>query len=292
MVNSFLNVFRLYLLHNQMKGERHHASHQKPLRSVNFQMDDCQIEQVLELTRAEFGGLKLTPLADQPFIREHKSCMFSRDGVTHCLLALEQGGSDGVLIESDGRNYARRAAYLPGVRDIVNAQMERAADFILREGTGRMTLSELEERLGLTIREGNGLDVMLRAALRQRPEVAAAELHDGCIEVAYCQRLNSHPEETRGLQLKELLPLLKGGGTLFLRHKEADTTVLAENLQQLTAVGREEHAALLNARIVEICDTPEGTEVVLTDVAPEELVRFNEAHDAFMEAEQAMGPVM
>ena len=37
---------------------------------------------------------------------------------------------------------------------------------------------------------------------------------------------------------------------------------------------------------------PEGTEVVLTEVAPEELVRFNEAHDAFMEAEQAMGPTM
>ena len=258
----------------------------------NFQMDDCQIEQVVELTPEEFGRLKYTPLADQPFIAENKGCMSSRDGVPHCLLALEQDGIDGVLIESDGRNYARRAAYLTGVRDLVNAQMARAADFILREGTGWMNLSELEERLGLTIREGNGLDVMLRAALRQRPEVAAAELHDGRVEVAYCQRLNSHPEETRGLQLKELLPLLKGGGTIFLCHEDAETSVLAENLHQLTAAGREDHAALLNARITEIRDTPEGTAVVLTDVEPEELTRFNEAHDAFMEAEQAMGPVM
>ena len=45
-------------------------------------------------------------------------------------------------------------------------------------------------------------------------------------------------------------------------------------------------------RVSEICDTPEGTEIVLTGVDPEELVRFNEAHDAFMEAEQSMGPVM
>ena len=259
----------------------------------NFQMDDCQIEQVVELTPEEFGRLKYTPLADQPFIAENKGCMSSRDGVPHCLLALEQDGIDGVLIESDGRNYARRAAYLTGVRDPVNAQMARAADFILREGTGRMNLSELEEQLGLTIREGNGLDIMLRAALRQRPEVAAAEMHDGCIEVKYCQRLNSHPEEEpRELQLKDLLPLLKGGGTLFLCHEETDTSVLAENLHQLTAVGRADHAALLNARIAEIRDTPEGTAVVLTDVEPEELMRFNEAHDTFVEAEQAMGPVM
>ena len=48
----------------------------------------------------------------------------------------------------------------------------------------------------------------------------------------------------------------------------------------------------LNARVSEINETPEGTEVVLTEVAPEELVRFNEAYDAFMEAEQAMGPTM
>ncbi|WP_297988834.1 hypothetical protein [uncultured Oscillibacter sp.] len=54
----------------------------------------------------------------------------------------------------------------------------------------------------------------------------------------------------------------------------------------------EDYAALLDARVAEIVPGPEGTEVVLTEVAPEELVRFNEAHDAFMEAEQSMGPAM
>ncbi len=31
---------------------------------------------------------------------------------------------------------------------------------------------------------------------------------------------------------------------------------------------------------------------MLTDVAPEELARFNEAYDDFQQAEQAMGPTM
>ncbi len=97
--------------------------------------------------------------------------------------------------------------------------------------------------------------------------------------------------ELPGIRLKDLLPLLKGSMT-FLCHEEAERCVLAENLRLLTGPGQEDYAALLNARVVSIGDLPEGTEVVLTDVDPEELARFNEDYDTFMEAEQAMGPTM
>ena len=203
-----------------------------------------------------------------------------------------------MLIDAEGYNYPRLAAYVPGMQDIVNAQMDRAADFIIRWGAENTTsgswciyFEDLEKHLDLTVREGNGMDSMLRTALKQRPEVSAVDMHDGCIEMEYhpeyCQRLKrDKPPE---LLLKDLLPMLKGGGLMFLCHEEAEQSVLVENLHKLTDVGREEHAALLGARVSEICETPEGTEIVLTGVAPEELVRFNEAHDAFMEAEWNMG---
>ncbi len=264
----------------------------------NFQMDDCQIEKVVELSHEDFCRLKVTPLENQPFIAENKSCMFSKDGVMHCLLALGQGSNDGVLIDAEGYNYPRLAAYVPGMRDIVSAQMDRAADFIIRWGTENTTsgswciyFEDLEKHLDLTVREGNGMDSMLRTALKQRPEVSAVDMHDGCIEMEYhpeyCQRLKG--DKPPELLLKDLLPLLKGGGLMFLCHEEAEQSVLVENLHKLTDVGWEEHAALLGARVSEICETPEGTEIVLTGVAPEELVRFNEAYDAFMEAEWNMG---
>lgn len=266
----------------------------------NFQMDDCQIEKVVELSHEDFGRLKITPLVAQPFLLENKDYMFHKDGVIHCLLALGQGSNDGVLIDAERYNYPRLAAYVPGMRDIVNAEMDRAAELIIRDGTEKsmsacwcVSFEELEEQLGLTIREGSGLDSMLGTALRRRPEVAAVDTRDGCIEMEYhpeyCQRLKE--EELPGLRLKELLPLLKGE-PIFLCHEEAEQSVLAENLRLLTGAGQEDHAVLLNARVSEIGETPEGTEVVLTDVAPEELVRFNEAYDAFMEAEQSMGPTM
>ncbi len=267
----------------------------------NFQMDDCRIEKVVELSVEEFAELVITPLEDQLFIAKHKGCMYSEDGVLHCLLALGQGSNDGVLIEAEGYNYPRYAAYIPGMRDIITAEMDRTADYIIRQGTETsmsvnwsVDFEALEEQFGLNIRSGNGLDSMLRAALKRRPEVAAVDMHDSCIEMEYhpeyCQRLKE--DDQPGLCLKELLPLLKGSGLMFLCHKEAEQSVLVENLRLLTGTGQEDHVALLNARVSEICETSEGTEIVLTGVEPEELVRFNEAYDAFMEAEQAMGPTM
>lgn len=161
-------------------------------KASNFQMEDCRIEKVVELSHEDFCRLKITPLDDQPFIMENKDCMFKKDGIMHCLLALEQGGNDGVLIDAEGYNYPRYASYVPGMRDIVNAEMDRAADFIVRQGvenTGSgnwcVYFEELEEKLGLTIREGSGLDTMLLDAMARRPEVAEVELIGDCIDTVY-----------------------------------------------------------------------------------------------------------
>ena len=35
-------------------------------KPVNFQMDDCQIEKVVELPRDQFSALVITPLTNQP----------------------------------------------------------------------------------------------------------------------------------------------------------------------------------------------------------------------------------
>ncbi len=173
-------------------------------KPVNFQMDDCRIEKVVELSFEDFCRLKITPLADQPFLAENKDCMFHMDSVIHCLLALGQGSNDGVLIDAERYNYPRIAAYVPGMRDIVNAEMERAAEFIVRQGmenpengSWRVSFAELEEQLGLTVREGNGLDAMLQAVLERRPEVAEVRFTADGIDAAYhpefCQMLCGEP---------------------------------------------------------------------------------------------------
>lgn len=192
----------------------------------NFQMDDCQIEKVVELSHEDFCRLKIVPAEHQPFLTEHKGCMFHKDGVIHCLLALDLGGNDGILVDAEGYDYARLAAYVPGMRNIVNAEMG--------------------------------------------------------------YRLERHQPEIR---VRDVLSLLKEE-LACLCHEEAEQYVPVEDLRRLSDAGRVDFAALLDAGVSEIRASPEGTEVVLTGVDPEELARFSEAHDAFMEAERAMGPAM
>lgn len=161
-------------------------------KPLNFQMDDCQIEKVVELPQDQFSELVITPLTNQPFIAENKRWMFTDDSAVHCLLALGQGSDDGVLIYSAGYDYPRLAAYLPEMRDILNARLERAADFIIQQGTEAtengswsVNFEELEKRTGITIHRGNGLDGMLLEALTRRTEVASATLTDTGIDTVY-----------------------------------------------------------------------------------------------------------
>lgn len=264
----------------------------------------CQVEKVVELTGLDFDAFLAAPQEEQPFLADNAELMHPWNGVNYCLLVLAEGRTDGALVDSEGGPCARYAAYLPQARILVNAGLERAVDFIVRQGTENTAsgswciyCEELNEKLDVAIYEGNGLDVMLKETLERRLEVASVNISSDAIETAFnpefCARLhNSTPEEKPDIRLRDILPLLTGGGLTFLTHEEANTSVLAENLRELTSTGREDHAALLNARVSEISPGPEGTEVVLTDMDPEELARFNRAYEDHQAAEQAMGPSM
>lgn len=80
--------------------------------------------------------------------------------------------------------------------------------------------------------------------------------------------------------------------TVLLHGDAPDCCVPLEHLTRLTPAGREDFTALLDARVEEIRAGDSAIEVVISGVEPQELQRFNEAYDAFIEAECAMGPMM
>ena len=138
------------------------------------------------------------------------------------------------------------------------------------------------------------LDAMLIKTLERRPEAAQVDISLQHIETTFrlefcAQHQTAEAEKAPDIRVRDILPLLNGSGLAFLTHEEAGTSVLAENLRELTGVGREDYAALFNARVSEISPGPEGVEVVLIDVDPQELARFNQAYEDHQAAEWAMG---
>lgn len=265
---------------------------------------EYQVDKVVELPNTAFASFMMQPLDRYDFIERSEVEPHQGTGLNHCLLLLSDDRTDGALIQCAGDGRTMYTAYVAGARDVVQARLDRVADFIVSQGTRRTAsgswyvyCEELDEKFGVAIQEGNGLDAMLKDTLERRPEVAQVDISLQHIETTFrpefCAQLCGSAEKAQpDIRLRDILPLLKGGGLTFLTHEEADTSVLAENLGKLTDTGREDHAALLNARVAEISPSPEGTEVVLTDVDPQELVRFNQALEAFEAAEQAMGPTM
>lgn len=80
----------------------------------------CVIEKVIELDYDGFELFKNNLLQDYPFIESHKHLMgFDDNGKAHCILVIGEDTDDGILIESEGSNYARYSSFIPNARQIL-----------------------------------------------------------------------------------------------------------------------------------------------------------------------------
>ena len=87
-----------------------------------FEPSECEIEQVIRLTDSEFAMFQQTLLADYDFLRENAELMRVENGVTHCLLVVGETFEDGILVNSEGSDYARYAAYFPNAKSFLLTQ--------------------------------------------------------------------------------------------------------------------------------------------------------------------------
>ena len=271
---------------------------------------DCRIEKLVEASPEDFKELQIS-LQDNPLLLKHKDCMYEQDGVCHCLLVLEQEGYDGILVESKGPGYPFYGAYITGMWDVLNGELSRAADFIVRqcmensqEGSwqiqfndppgrahGYVPFNELSERFGLTIRPGNGLDAMLHGSfgltlqeIRDHRYLSDLELENTC----------QVPRQVLegAMPVRDVLALDGLPEVASLAHKNSVFLVPLEDLKLLTDAGKEDFAALLDARVADIRVDEETPELLLEGVEAAELDRLHDKLEAHKQAEQAMGPAM
>ena len=151
-------------------------------KESNHEAKPCVVEKFIELPANDFACYMENLLESQPFIAEHAELMnVDRDGLYHCLLVLGKDHDDGILIESEGADYARYSAFVPNARQIVfmeqrynciqdleNGLMGAADDVVSQalaydgEEDFRITLDALSDKHGFDVKYSSLLAEMLR----------------------------------------------------------------------------------------------------------------------------------
>lgn len=80
----------------------------------------CVIEKAIPVSHSKFKSIVNSPLTDEPIIAENRENMYfySNDNIYHCLLIYDRDYGDGIVVNSEGSNYARYAQYIPQAKVI------------------------------------------------------------------------------------------------------------------------------------------------------------------------------
>ena len=84
--------------------------------------EGCEVERIVTVSNAQFDNLLNYPHRPHDVIRENNDCMHLGTSRLHGILVLFKGRPDGILIDSDGTDYAQYAGFVPNAKDILLAQ--------------------------------------------------------------------------------------------------------------------------------------------------------------------------
>ena len=167
-------------------------------KDSEIETEPCYVETAITLSQYDFNYFKTHLLEDQEFIKNNIDKMgYSQDGTRHCILVLSEGSNDGVLVDSQGSNYARYIAFMSNAKTLYNLDryldlsnyvddMTKFADFcadrILKgqdDGRFVLSLSSMKHEYGL-----HSLDAELIVnMLSSREEFEILDFYDNKVTV-------------------------------------------------------------------------------------------------------------
>lgn len=178
-----------------------------------FELQNCVIEGIELMNGNEFEEFSKNLLEDRDFIIERKEEMY-RDtmGQIHGLLALNTESGDGILIDSQGHDYARYTAFMPNIKPYIEQQISIVVNQIIEEATENTSngswaiyFDEIEENHGVIVKENNGIGTLLLDELTSRDEIAEIEVLDDCFDMTiyldYCNNLDEEIKQEQNMKM-------------------------------------------------------------------------------------------
>ena len=88
-------------------------------KTAEFSPEKCTVEKVIEVSEAEFKRLYEKLMKSNYHLSMYKNLMGFYDESYHCVLIVNEQNGDGLLVNSEGADYARYSQYIPNARDII-----------------------------------------------------------------------------------------------------------------------------------------------------------------------------
>jgi hypothetical protein len=191
---------------------------------------DCVVDKVIRLSGAEFDRFSQNLLKSWDFLIENQiETIVDEQGRCHCLLIMGEGRRDGILVNTEGYNYARYSAFIPNAEDLLtvgrypaltdlNKKLVEMVDYIIENAEyrhpnglqyGVFGLYDLGVALGTDLSTHSTMRSTLIAMLNQRPDIEDA-FYDERELVVYLAA--TEPEQERGT---DDLPLANPDVTLL-----------------------------------------------------------------------------
>lgn len=176
---------------------------------VSIETQPCVIEAIEVMKVEDYEAFIKDLLSDRMFIMNKNDAMFvDLQGITHCLLVLNEEIGDGILVDSSGYNYARYVSFMPKIKSFVDQQIKLIANQIIEDaakntlnGSWFISFDEIKEQFDLIVNENNGIGTLLVSELEIRAEMAEIEAEpDGfrlSLYLDYCKNLSTSEIETK-----------------------------------------------------------------------------------------------
>lgn len=246
----------------------------------------CIIEAVIMIPDSEFKEFQEGLYESRPFIRDNLDKMYvGKSGEYHTILVVGDESPDGVLVESEGYDYARYVSFLPEAKAFLKRKMEGLADKIITdrrkenpEELVRIGFSELSEKYGIDFNPNQGLFYYLLPVLRGRKEIRDVYVEQEGILCAFVPvgQEDGFAYRPNGIRLIELLNFsLEDVHLLPDGSDDMPLTIIELNDRTLTENGKSEWSDVLNARIKKIYQGYYGFQIDLTGVKASRIYDFS-----------------
>ena len=146
----------------------------------------CTIEAIYEMDNEAFEYFCDSLMENHSFISDLNKYMYvDSAGVIHGLLALNIESGDGILIDSQGYDYARYTAFMPNAKEYVEKQISLVAQQIVKDAIQMsdecdyaFDCESAEKHYGLPVTDDNGIGAILLRKLQEREEFSEIEIED------------------------------------------------------------------------------------------------------------------